>query len=58
MTDRTVFRLRDIVDAIDQIEIILDDKPSPMSFRTAFFAPVLKDFWKLSAKLPGSFRPK
>jgi uncharacterized protein with HEPN domain len=26
MTDRTVFRLRDIVDAVDQIEIILDDK--------------------------------
>ena len=26
MTDRTVFRLRDIVDAIDQIEKILDDK--------------------------------
>jgi uncharacterized protein with HEPN domain len=26
MTDRTIFRLRDIVDAIDQIEKILDDK--------------------------------
>lgn len=55
MNDRTIFRLQDIRDAIDQIDLLLSGKTLRIFRVIGFCVRRSSDFWKFSAKRPDIF---